>query len=378
MKINKKANQIGVAIIIMALLLLLGGIFIDDGDYISKKDYIENKNIEDYPENYYLFYLNETDIGRQKKVTESFPNIELGSIPKPSVVYIGNNFILSANPFNKNTFTIEVDFSEPENVKEYLIYFSPEKTGSKELIISIDGKMISKNLGREQDLPIKVYKDPSKNQSTKITFELEKPKWYQIFSWNKLEVNDLKIVEVIQNENNNHRKFDFELDKKYLETIYVELALKCQETKEISEAIEVIVNGNIISNQNPDCTSRYNKISAEIPLNILKENEMNRLELNTEGHYSVAYSLNKIYFNDKDLYKFTINDFSDIIDVIMYGDFDKERIELRINSQTINLYRDELVSIVPYLKFGTNELRIITKPVEIKELIIEKNEYLYS
>lgn len=381
---NKKAtNQIGIAIIIMAALLLLGGIFIDDSGYNSKDSYFNKKSSTNtdgtlYPEENYLFYLNETDIGRQKKVTESFPNIELGSIAKPNIVFLGNNFILSANPFTKNSYSINVDFSEPANVDEYLIYMSPNrKSGSAQFIVRVDGVEVSKNLGRSTDLPIRIYKNPATNRSTQVTFELEKPKWYQIFNWNKFEVNELKIVEVVQNKNNNNRRFDFDVDKLNLERAYVELAIKCEDIKDLSEAIEISVNGNVISNQNPDCTSRYNRVTAQIPLNILKEKNMNTVELKTTGYYKIGYSLNKIYFNDKDVYKFTINSFNDIIDVIIYGDFDKDVIDLKLNKHIFSLYRDEIKSIIPYLRFGVNELEIMTKPVEIKELAIEKSEFLY-
>ena len=57
--------------------------------------------------------------------------------------------------------------------------------------------------------------------------------------------------------------------------------------------------------------------------------------------------------------------------------YKKKTIDIRLNGQTMELDRDEIKSIIPYLRFGTNELKILTKPVEIKELIIEKNEFLY-
>lgn len=383
-KINKKASsQVGIAIIIMAILLLVGGIFLDDTNSNSKSSYFksknnQNSNNQDYPEDYYLFYLNETNIGTQKKVTQNFPNIELGSTPKPNIVFLGNNFILNANPFTKNSYTINVDFSEPENVNEYLIYMSPNrKNGNAELIIKVDGVQISKNLAKSSDLPIRVYKNPTTNRSTQITFELEKPKWYEIFSWNKFEVNELRVVEVIQNKNNNNRRFDFEIDRLNLERIYIELAIKCQEIKELSEAIEIKVNGNVISNQNPDCRSRYNRITAQIPATILKEPGMNTVELKTNGFYTVGYSLNKVYYNDKDIYKFNINSFNDILDVVIYGDYNKDVIDLKLNKHIFSLNRDEIKSVIPYLKFGTNELEIMTKPLEIKELVVEKSEFLY-
>ncbi len=385
-KINKiGGNQIGMGIIAIALLLFISGFLFDSNISINEKNTYENQEYNNkyvdefgYEQENYLFYLNETDIGRQKKVTQNFANIELGSEIKYNIIYQGNNFYLHANPFTANRYSFEININKIEDINNLLIYFKPKRTnGNQELIVRVDGKIISKNFGRNQDIPIKINNLRPKNLTT-ISFELEKPSWYSIFNWNKFEVTDLKIVEERQNKENNVREFDFIINKDNLEEIYVDVSILCSESKEIGEAIEILVNDQIISNENIDCLSKYKKITSEIPITILKNNQKNRITFKTTGFYKMAYALNKIYYNDQDIYKFNINSFNDIIDVIMYGDFDKDVIDIRINDkQTIYLKRDEIISIIPYLKFGTNEIKIITKPVEIKELIIEKNEYLY-
>lgn len=380
---NKAANQVGVAIIAMAILLLLGAIFIDDSSPNSKSNYLnkkENLSKNTYPEESYIFYLNDTDIGRQKKVTENFPNIELGSKEEFNTIYIGNNFRLNANPFTSNPYSITLNIDKPKDVNSILIYFKSDRiSGDNPVDVLINDNIILQSQMENRDNPIKIYitKDLNSNNSNKITFQIQKPKGYDIFNWNKLDISDLKVVELRQNKENNIKQFDFEVEKIDLERAYIDLVVSCDEIKEISEPIKVIVNGYIITDSNPKCTSKNTKITADIPLNVLKSSK-NRLELETVGYYKVAYSFNKIYFNDQETYKFKVNNFNDIIDVVMYGDFDKEVIDIRLNNQTMSLKRDETKQILQYLRYGTNEIKFLTKPVEIEEFVIEKNEFAYG
>ena len=376
--IRKKGSaEVGIAIVAMALLLLLGGIFLDS-DPNSKSSYIKDKNSksqagESLAQESYLFYLNNTDIGRQSKVTESFPNLELGSKETFNTIHVGSSFRLQANPFTANSYSFDIRFAEPEDVNNYLLYFNSDRlSGDNNLIIKVNGEPVVNTQAKDSDMPIVIAKKPTNNTVT-LTFEIDKPRWYQLFNWNKIDIEKLRVVEAIQDKNNNEREFNFEIEKDFLERVYVDLVVSCEDTT--NPPIKVTVNGFIVGNENPDCDSRYNRISLNVPLSILKNQGANSIIMETEGYYKVAYSLNKIYFNDKDVYKFTINSFNDIVDVIIYGDFDKNVIDLRLNSQTFSLARDEIKSIIPYLRFGTNELRILTKPVEIEELIVEKNEF---
>ncbi len=385
MKNNKKAvNEVGVGIIAIALLLFVGAVFFD-ADPNSKQTYLTNKDNIEYgqtpPEDEYLFYLEDMDIGRQKKVTENFPNIELGAKETANVVHIGNSFRLLSNPFTKNSNQIDIPVKNPSEIDKYLIYFNPSRiSGNNQLVVKLGTKEVVKTLAKSSDIPLNVVLPVINNNVSYIpfTFELEKPRFYDVFNWNKLDIEELKVVEIRRDDTNKKREFDFALNKDFLERMYVELTISCDEIKEISEPIKVTLNGYIIANENPKCTSKYNKITTNnISLSILND-EKNRLVLETEGYYKVAYSINKIYFNDEQTYKFNINSFNDIIDVVMYGDFDKDIIDVRLNEQTMTLRRDEVKSIVQYLKFGKNELKFLTKPLEIEEFIIEKNEYGFN
>lgn len=383
-KINKIAgNQIGIGIIIVALLLFVSGIIFNPNVNITDKtnsNNINNNNSDydkyGYPEPNYLFYLNQTNIGRETKVTQNFANIDLGSKIQYNVIYNGNNFFLNANAFTSNTYTFQVPLNKPENINNLLLYFDQKRDrGNQQLIIKVDGKIISKNLGRDQDIPIKINNIQNRT-SINISLQLEKPSWYSIFNWNKYEVSNLKVVEERQNKANNVRDFDFLIDKDNLKHLYVDLSVLCPKDKKIGNAIEILVNGQIISNENIDCVAKYKKLTSNIPITALKNNQINRIEFRTTGFYKMAYSLNKIYYTDQSVYKFKIDSFNNILDVLIHGDFDKDVIDLRINDkQTISLQRKDLVSIIQYLNYGINKIEILTKPVDIKELIIEKNQY---
>jgi len=382
---KKASSQVGIAIIVMALLLLLGGIFFDTSPndlYTNKKKVSQNEtqlptyNGEYIPDTY-LFYMKDLDIGRQNRVTESFPNVVLGSKKEFNTVYIGNSFRLMANPFTKNEYTIEVQLSEPKYVNSLLVYLKPNRiAGDQKLRVKIGNRIVSENLARDSDLPINIQNLGKNNGTIRITFELDKPKWYSLFNWNKMDVEDLRVVEIVENTQNNKRTLNFQVKPNFLEHAYLNLVVSCDDAKKVSKAIRASVNGFILAEFNPDCSKRNKAVVSEIPLNIL-DPKKNTLELETSGYYKVAYSIDKIYYNDQDIYTFTINSFNDIIDVVMYGDFDKELIDLRVNSQIFSLKRHEIVSIIPFLRFGVNEIEFLNKPVEIKELIVEKSEFLH-
>lgn len=389
--IKKAQAQFGIVIIVMAVLLLLGGIFFDDGSdsksiYLTKKAESKSGNSDDssssysYPDENYLFYLNETEIGRQRKVTQSFPNIELGSKIEYNTVYIGNSFRVNSNPISSNAYTFEVQLSEPKKTSAIMIYFEPKRiTGNQELKIYINGKRISQNLATASDIPALYYltnQDKNNTLPLRITFELVKPAWYEFLTWDKMDVTDLKVVEVKKDILNNVKTYNFDIDKTFLDDVYLTMTFSCDEVKELSESVKATVNGYIIADYNPKCTSARNTVTRNISMNILNSG-LNKLELETEGYYTVSYGITSVFFNDQEVYKFNINSFNDIIDVVMYGDFDREVIDLRVNNKILTLRRDEIKSIVSYLRFGTNEIKFMNNPLEIEEFVIEKNEFIY-
>ena len=372
---NKASGAVGGGIIIVGILLLLGGIFLD-GDstnFSSKQDYKEKKeenNIDDS----YLFYLNDTTLGKQQKVRQSFPNIELGAKTGYSTIFSEQMVELRSNPFTKSQIPLSVTPPSNKEVEKYLLYASPEVVSGDALLeIYVDDKLQSQRKVSGSSFPI-AFQIPDSTNTSQVSISLEKPFFLNLFSWNKVRLNDVKIVEEFREIENKQRSFNFQINRDFLDKAFVEFSISCENKKEVSEPIKATINGYIITNQNPECLSNYNHITSKIPLNVLNAKN-NTLTLETEGFYKLSYSINKVYYNDQDVHSFTINSFDDITDVVMYGDFNKEVIDLRLNSQTMTLRRDEIKSIIPYLRFGVNEIEFLTKPVEFEEFIIEKNEF---
>jgi hypothetical protein len=376
---NKKAvNEVGVGIIIMALLLFLSGVFIDSS--VSSSD--TNNNFESNEENI-LWKIENTNLGRQVKETESFPNMELGSREKVDIVYIGNSFRLNSNMFAKNVYEFDLTFKDPEDVTSILIYFNIDRVrGDNPIIVKYNGVQVMKTLAKSSDLPLSLpirINNPENFTSMRVSFEVEKPAFYSLFNWNKIDFSGFKIAQVSEDLSNKNREFNFQIENDdFLENVYIDLLIDCDEVKIVSEAIKVTINGYIILNNNPNCQSSNSKISGNIPLNILNSDDgINTILFETEGYYKVGYGINKVYFNDKKNYKFSLNNFNGVGDVIMFGDFDKSIIDIKINNHQINLVRNEITSILDYLRLGTNEIKILTDKVEIEELTIENDKWNY-
>jgi len=379
MKVGKKAvSEIGIGIMIMGVLLLLGGIF-NDSSFDSGSKYKPTDGDDKYDNENFLWYLNNTNLGRQVRETESFPNIELGSREKSDIIYIGNSFRLVSNMFSKNELEFDLSFAEPEDVSYILVYFKMDRlSGENPIIVNYNGRQVLKTLAKKSDLPLKIpvkINNPKNFTSMKISLELEKPPFYSLFNWNKVEFTDFKVLEVAEDKSNRDREFNFQIqNKEFLERVYIDLLVDCDNTNKVSDAIKVTVNDYIILNNNPDCRSKNTKITGSIPLNILND-EKNTVIFETDGFYKVGYGINKVYFNDKKNYKFNMNSYNGIGDVVMYGDFDRSYLDLRINSQTISLRRNEIKPILQYLRLGVNEIKILNDKVNIEELIIENNQY---
>ncbi|NCC71225.1 hypothetical protein EOM09_06595 [bacterium] len=378
---NKKANEVAIGIIILAFILLIGPILLNDENSSTKSSFLisKNKNNTDSNNKFegeeYFLIINNTLLTRNQKITENYPNLELGSKEEYNTIYIGNNFILESNPFRKTYNRFYFDLKNPEEIKELLLYFKSDWiAGKTNFEILLNNRTISTSFANQNQIPISI--SSSYNERNYIDLQLKKPQLYELFNWNKVEISDFKIVELRKKLENSKREFNFIVEKEFLDRVYIDLLVSCDLITEISPAIKVLINGYIISNENPRCISKSNKITIDVPFNILEE-EKNSIIFETNGFYKLAYSLNKIYYNDKESYKFNIKNFNDLTDVIIYGEFDHEVIDLRLNGKYFSLNRDEIVSVLKYLNTGTNELKILSKNIEIKELKIEKTNWEY-
>lgn len=383
MRINKKGlNQLGAGIIVMALLLFLSGLFSLDNS--SQSNYINSNN------NYYsnntsydpnvLFSLQNQVIGKDYKQIISFSNVYLGSKEDYKVIYLGNSFYLHSNPFTVSEHTIQVSVDNISNVGSLYLYFNTNRTGEENLNVYVNGQLISSNKALPGDIPIvinknqiKVFKNKTLENQIFITFKLSKPKFYDIFNWNTLKIYDLKVVEKELNNDNKKKSFRFKTDNPYLKSLYVDLVISCGKYSGIEDAPPIygLLNGQIVFQDNPNCKSSNTVLEKNIPLNLLN-NGYNELTLSTNGYYKLAVRVNEIYFNDQDTYYFNVDNFNNINDIVIYGDFDQDVIDLYINDRLISLGRREVKSILPYLVYGLNKITILTKPVEIKNLYIRK------
>jgi len=64
--------------------------------------------------------------------------------------------------------------------------------------------------------------------------------------------------------------------------------------------------------------------------------------------------------------------------VFIYGEFDVDAIDIKLNNEILSVNKNEIQSIIRHLKYGTNEITILTKPVEIEELSIEQDRVGYN
>jgi hypothetical protein len=378
---NKKANkELGIGIIAFALLLLLVGIFQENPITLEPIDNSNNGayNNDEFPEKNYLFYLEDFELGTQKKSTQSFPNIKLGSQKEYITTFIEPRIILIENMFRSVEYKLSYSIENTKDTKELLLYSNIEQlSGSNEIEVYNNGKLITSIPAKSKYLPIRI-RELNKNGTNEIVLKIKKVPFYNIFSWNKIEFRDFRIVELRKNEDENTKTFTFEVDKENLQNVSIQLVVNCEENSKTSQGIEIKVNDYILTNQNPTCTSRYNRIGVLVPKNILTFDKPNTLTLSTQGYYTLAYSITSTSFNEQESYKFVINDFSEIFDVVVYGDYDKNYLSIKINNKRLEIPRNDYVSIFPYVRYGVNEIEFLQKPLSIKEFVIEKIDYYGS
>ncbi|MFW6273080.1 MAG: hypothetical protein ACOC2U_04815, partial [bacterium] len=248
---TKKAT-IGVGIILLAVLLFLGGMLMSDDitwNTSGKNKYPDEISLNDDV----IFQINSTIIGKQEKVTQNFPNIELGSKTEYETIYASNPFRLTANPFAQSDSDFLINVENPENVKHFLLYFNTKRYSGENLIsVKVNGKKVAQTDGSPVQIPLILPK--VENQSFILTIEIEKPALYNIFNWNKADLTEMKLVAVTNNANNKVKQFNFDVDKNFLERTYIDLLVSCENpTKELLPALKVKVNDYILTDKNPRC-----------------------------------------------------------------------------------------------------------------------------
>lgn len=395
---RKKAElDVGIGIIGFALLFLLASIiagtdFSDlssgsssssssssSGGYSSSSSSSSSSGGVYYGEGVqenYLFYMQGMKIAQEEKVIHPYPNVELGSIENYNIVGREDKKLLEAGPFGANQFYVDFQVQNITESKEFLIYFKKnEILGENKLKIWSNNKTLFDDYIRTEHVPIEV-ENFYKHNRNRIYFYMEKPSFFDFFNKNKMELSDIRIVEVQKNDGANKRDFSFPLERDNLQRMYIDFLIKCDKPNDYSHSIKITLNDFIVANENVLCDSKKTaKIRVNNVSNLILQ-DSNSLVLETAGHYMLSFSVNNVYYNEQDHYRFYLEDFGDFDDVKFYGDFDREYVDFKINGKVVSLGRDDVKSVKSMLKYGTNEIIILTQPVEIRELILEKDKEL--
>lgn len=393
---SRKANMVGFAIIGLAVLLLLGSVATDPDSVVSEGssgsnsgggsnsdsngDYeIENFDII----NERLFQLNSTILGKEEVEIQTYPNIKIGSAVEYEELKQEKEIILRQGAFNSNEFslTLNRDILDNEDFMYLLVVVqSPKSSFDSSLGLFINQNLYS-TYEKSSLFPVKIERSSfQKNQDNIITIKTPPVEWYELFSKSEQILNEIRVIGVFQDSRYSQRDIDFLInsdDEDNLNFLRMKLSVVCPQGEDGSNNIEAFVNNFKVLSQNPTCLSNSagsTVLSAQIPTQILNlENDAkNTILLDTQGRYDTSLQIEEVYFNDNYEHSFYINRGSDVEDVIIFGDFDKESLDLKINSHRFTIQRRQTQSIKTKLRSGRNELVIYDRPIEIEDLIIEQ------
>ncbi len=378
---NKKSliNPFSIGVILFIFLLLFVS-FYDTGDnysttqskssFFQSKDYSQQDEIDETK----IFKLEKTYVGQEKTISESSQFLELGSIEKFNVLFEEGSFNLKSSVFSSNSYYVELYPDYIGDIDSILIYFEPQYITGKEQLLEVninDLRFVQSTLNARNS-PIKIKFDQIlKNLDIlKITVAI---KGVDYFSATNVKMDNFRILEKRINEKTKTKSFNFQTNLESLDEMDLELSIRCK-TKTDYGYIDVLINNKSLTTVMPNCNLGEEIITIPVPTDIL-DGDKNKLTFQTNSFFQITYNLKSKYSASSNIYRFTINNFNDFLDIVMYGNFDKDIIDLRINAKTISLKRDEVISIFQYLKIGVNQINIITKPVEIEEFVIEKVDY---
>ena len=364
------------------MFILIGFLYDKNDDSTNsffKKDK-ENKKIEsgEINENH-LLYLENIVLGKKRKTIKSLGNVEIGKYNELNIVKVIQNYRLNSNFLNSNE--LKINLEKKEDVIEYLIYFNYDKKIDKNLILYLvddDEKIFLKKIyfpDSQNPLSIKLNKNFINSSSINLLLKLENTFFLNIFSWTKLNLNDIRIVEKRNFNLKEFEEINFYTKKKYLDEFYLRFDFDCKKSKDIDgKKIEVEIQNKSVLEFIPNCENYASEIiEKKISVSIL-HNDINSLKVKTLGHYSFnLYSISK-YINNEDVYEFELSDFS-VLDVSLFSDFDREKMDIEINGRKIEIKSDESESIFNYMRFGKNTIKFLDNYVAIKEFKIETIRY---
>lgn len=392
---SKKANMVGFAIIGLAILLLLGSVTTNDDSSIYDDNNNEGSNsdsssqngnseIGDYNiVNEKLFEINSTILGREETKIQNFPNIKVGSAVEYEELAKISDITLKQSVFDSNEFSYQInrDVVDDENFLGVLVLAQSSKTTFESSLGLFINEQLYSSYDKNSQFPVKIDKNQFRNNTNNvITIRTPPVEWYQVLSNSEQFLSEIRIIGIYQDSRYSQRSIDFLVNSQEednLNFLRMKLSVVCPRGEDGTNTIEAFVNNFKVLSQNPSCLSNAagsTVLSAQIPTEVLnlEEDGKNTILLDTQGKYDTSLQIEEVYFNDDYEYSFYINRGEDVEDVIIFGDFDKESLDIQINSHRFSINRRETQSIRTKLRSGRNELVIHDIPVEIRELLIEQ------
>ena len=371
--INKKAfNPFAIGLILFVFLIAFF-LLVEEENNLNIGGFSKDDLTDEEIKANKLFFLEDKTLGKLAIISQDYKDVVIGKLEESDIIFSSNSFRLNSNPFTSNEVLLEFDIFDAKNTKEILIYFSEEYiTGSNQIIqVSVNDLKTTKTILSSENSPIRVNFDRNLKtiEDVRLKIKLEDVSLFDIFNWNKVDINDLSVVQTKVSDENLDTKFLFDVDLKDVKSSNVKVYLECLE--DFSNKIFMYVNDNIFSNINPKCSGEVEEYNLNIPLDYLYDGK-NELLINTTSLYKMTFSIQNEYFERKNSNTFNINSFKDLFDIVMYGDFNKQKLNVKINDDVLELDLNEVKSVIQYLNFGVNKITFLDDEIEIYEFSIEK------
>jgi hypothetical protein len=372
--------------IILFLFLLIFVLFSDietNNNSNDKYSYLNNKektssitSIDEEIDPSKIFKLGKTYIGKEKTVVENSEYFELGAIERFLQLHSGS-FNLKKKLFGSSFYYFEIPIENKKFLDSLLFYFEPEYLSGSDAMfnININNLKFIKTPIDAKNTPIKIKLDNTTKNADSLKIEISILN-DGFFSFPNVRINDFKVLGKMLSDKNSKKDFYFQTNLRSIDELDLELIVRCRDKKEYG-FVDISINENLIETLIPNCNLGEEVINIPIPLSIL-DGDKNKLTFETDSFFQISYNLNSKYLEQGNVYRFTINNFNDFLDIVVYGNFDKEVIDIKVNSKTLSLKKDEVLSIFPYLKIGVNQVKILTSPLEIEEFVVEKVDYYNS
>ena len=367
---KKSLNPFAIGIILFSFLALFFVFFENNNSIVSKSDY---ESLEVVNKSDKLFFLEDKTLGSQTTISQNYKDITIGKIRENDVIYSTNFFRLNSNPFGSNEIKLSFDIFDAKDTEELLVYFNTNYIKGDSQIVNFDlnGLKQVKTLLSNENSPLSIRFDQKLKtlQNVDMIINLENIAFYDFFNWNKADVKEFSIVQSKVSNDSVNMNFNFEVKLEDLKSSYITIYVSCLDDDR--DEISFYVNENFISKAFPTCQKDSEEFKINVPINLF-EDKQNTLILKTEALYKISFSIQNEYFERRNSYTFNLDSFKNLYDVVLYGDFNKDKLNIKINSKTVELDLDEVKSIMPYLNFGVNKITFLDDDLEIYELSIEK------